>query len=159
MAALRAAVEGLGCADVKTLLNSGNVVYRTSVAPAVAAGRIARAIAEQVGVTCAVVALARDELAAILDANPIDADESAAPRLLVTVFDSAAEARRLEPLAREDWTPERFALGERVAYSLHPDGISKGQLPIAMGKLQKGAGTARNLATLTKLRGMLDAMG
>ena len=48
MADLRALVEGLGYGGVRTLLNSGNVVYDApGVAPAAAAARIERVLANR----------------------------------------------------------------------------------------------------------------
>ncbi|MCA9727704.1 MAG: DUF1697 domain-containing protein, partial [Candidatus Eisenbacteria bacterium] len=71
MADLRAVVKGLGFTDVATLLNSGNLVYTASVAPASAAASIENAIAEELEVESRVTALTAAELRSILDENPL----------------------------------------------------------------------------------------
>src|SRR4051794_32869155 len=50
MADLRAALEDLGYTDVRTLLNSGNVVFTAGVAPGKAAASIEKVLAGELGV-------------------------------------------------------------------------------------------------------------
>ena len=65
MADLRAVVEDLGYADVRTLLNSGNVVFTAPGSSAGdAAGRIGAALEAQLGISSRIVVLAARDLAA-----------------------------------------------------------------------------------------------
>ena len=58
MADLRVLVEGLGHTGVRTVLNSGNVVFtRPASAKGDPAARIEKAIESKLGVSCAVIAL------------------------------------------------------------------------------------------------------
>src|SRR5688500_20243128 len=68
MAELRRLVEELGFTDARTLLNSGNVVF-TARANQVrgAAGRIAKAIADELGVSTTVTVLTEVEIRAIIE--------------------------------------------------------------------------------------------
>src|SRR5580704_6241838 len=72
MADLRALVTELGHADVSTYIQSGNVLFSApGDADAVAlALAMTEAIAAKLGVTSPVVVLTRDELAAVVAANP-----------------------------------------------------------------------------------------
>jgi hypothetical protein len=71
MADLRELVNDLGYDDVRTLLNSGNVVFTSRTTPAKAAARIERGIAERLGVSSRVTVLTGDELATAVDENPL----------------------------------------------------------------------------------------
>jgi uncharacterized protein (DUF1697 family) len=152
MAELRALVEGLGYRDVRTLLNSGNVVFTAPrTAPATAAARIEAALAERLGVTARVTALSAAELAAAVAGNPLLAADRHPSRLLVAVLADPADRRLLVPLTGEDWSPEAVALGARVAYLWCPEGVLASRLPEAVGRALGDGVTTRNWATMTKL--------
>lgn len=152
MADLRALVAELGYGGVRTLLNSGNVVYTApGIAPGKAAARIERALAERTGVAARVMALTAAELAAIVEENPLGKTASDPSRLLVTVLGNPADREKLEPLARQEWTPEHIALGTRAAYLWCPEGVLASRLPEAVGRVLGDAATTRNWSTVTKL--------
>ncbi|HEU0014474.1 MAG TPA: DUF1697 domain-containing protein [Longimicrobium sp.] len=158
MADLRALVAGLGYTDVRTLLNSGNVVYTApGVKPEKAAAAIEKALRERTGVSSRVTVLTAKEVAEIVADNPL-ADEADNPsRLMVTVLTDPADRTRLEPFAKQDWGDERLALGKRVAYQWCPEGIATSTLVEAVGRTLGDAATTRNWATLLKLHALLDA--
>ncbi len=158
MADLRALVEGLGYRDVRTLLNSGNVVFTAPRAsPAAVAARIEAALAERLGLASRVTALAAEELAAAVAGNPLVAGDRDPSRLLVAVSGDSEGLRRLAPLAGEDWSPEALALGARVAYLWCPAGVLEIRLPEAVGRALGDAVTTRNWATMTKLDALLKS--
>lgn len=152
MADLRALVESLGYADVRTLLNSGNVVYSApGVAPGAAAAGIAEALAARLGVAARVVALSAAELAVAVADNPLLGVADNPSRLLVAVLAEPAARACLEPLLEQDWAPEALALGVRVAYLWCPDGVIASRLSAAVGRLLGDGVTSRNWTTMTKL--------
>jgi len=152
MADLRALIEGLGFADVRTLLNSGNVAYSApGVAPARAAARIEAALPERLGVSARVVALAAAELAAAVETNPLAAVAVNPSRLLVAVPTRPAGVELLAPLAERDWGAEALAVGPRVAYLWCPDGVIASALAAAVGRALDDAVTSRNWTTMVKL--------
>lgn len=158
MADLRALVEELGYGNVRTLLNSGNVVFTAPrVSPGSAAKRIEEALVARTGVTSRVTVLTAAELAAIVADNPLRSVASDPTRLLVVVLRDPGDAPRLAPLAAQDWSPEVLALGERVAYLWCPDGLLASRLPEAVGKLLGDAITMRNWATTTKLLALVES--
>ena len=61
------------------------------------------------------------------------------------------------PWPREDWTPEAFALGARVAYLWCPDGILKSRVAAAVERILGQAVTSRNWATMQKLHLLASA--
>jgi uncharacterized protein (DUF1697 family) len=158
MADLRALVEELGFSDVRTLLNSGNVVYTAArVKPSVAAARIEKALPARTGVSAKVVALSAAEVDAIMRNNPLLEAMTEPSRMLVAVLTDPRDLERLEPLAAEIWTPEGVALGERVAYMWCRDGILVSKVVEAVGRALGTAVTMRNWATLTKIHALLES--
>lgn len=156
MADLRALIEELGYRNVRTLLNSGNVVLTAGRTSAATIGqRIERAIDERLGVTARVTVLTREELDAAIDANPLASASSDPSRMLVGVLANPADRTRLEPLAAQDWTPEAMALGPRVAYLWCVDGILESPAATAVNRALGDAVTARNWATMLKLHELL----
>jgi uncharacterized protein (DUF1697 family) len=156
MADLRALVEDLGYGDVRTLLNSGNVVFTApGTAPNAAAARIEEGLATRLGVSARVMVLTAEELAAAVAGNPLLDVADDPSRLLISVLADPADRSRLEPLAGQDWAPEVFALGVRVAYLWCPAGLLASRLPEAVGRLLGDAVTTRNWATLTKLNALV----
>jgi uncharacterized protein (DUF1697 family) len=155
MADLKAAVEGLGYRDVRTLLNSGNVVFTARARPATAAARIEKALVEHTGVSARVTVLTADELMAVVAENPLTTVADDPTRLLVAVFRAPADRSPVEPLRKQDWGSERLAVGSRVAYLWCPDGILASRLPEAVGRALGDAVTMRNWATVLKLRDLV----
>ncbi len=152
MADLRALVAKLGYRDVKTLLNSGNVLFRAPASSRAAHGaRIEKALAEALGVTSRVTVLTVGELAKAVEENPLVSRAHDPSRLLVVVLTNPADRARLAPLARQDWSPEAIAIGTRAVYLWCPPGILASRLQEAVGRVLGDAATARNWATMTRL--------
>jgi len=158
MAELRALCERLGHRDVRTLLNSGNVVFDGGrAAPATSARRIEAAIAAELGVSTRVTVISADELAAIVAARPL-ADVAHDPsRLMIGVLADHAAARRVEPLLAEDWSPEALALGPRAVYFWCPAGTIESRLAQSLARTLGDDVTARNWATISKLHALASA--
>ncbi|HEX8825263.1 MAG TPA: DUF1697 domain-containing protein [Archangium sp.] len=155
MADLRALVEGLGYTDVKTLLNSGNVVFTAPAkAKGNAASRIEAGITQELGVSSRVTVLTATELASVVAENPLQKVATEPSRLLVTFLSNPADRSKLEPLMRRDWGSEVLALGARAAYIWCPEGILASQLPEAVGRVLGDAATTRNWATVMKLHAL-----
>ena len=155
MADLRALVEGLGYGDVRTLLNSGNIVFTVpGTAKGDVASRIEKAIETQLGVSCRVTVITAAELAAIVEENPLLEIADDPSRLLIAVLNDKSDRTRLEPLLKQDWTPDALALGQRVAYMWCTGGLLESRLADAVGRLLRDAVTTRNWATILKLQAL-----
>ena len=159
MADLRQIVEGLGYANVRSLLNSGNVVFHAdATAAAAAAAAIEEALVLKLGVASRVIVLDSDELAAIVAANPLLDVADNHSRLMVFVLGDPAQRARLEALAEQDWGCEQLALGERAAYIWCPEGVLDSAPALALGKQLGDGTTSRNWNTLMKLHAMCSAI-
>ena len=153
MAELRALVESLGYGDVRTLLNSGNVVFSAPkrVDDEGAAERIELAIEDTLGITSRVTVLGASAFAAVVHENPLVAVATEPSRLMVSVFRTAAERVRLLPLTTMEWAPDQLALGSRAAYLWCPSGILESRLSAALVRILGDSVTTRNWSTVSKL--------
>ena len=158
MAELRAVVERLGYGDVRTLLNSGNVVFTaTGRTAATAATRIEHAVAEQLGVRSRITVLSAAELSAALSEHPLRAVADDPSRLMIAVPATAADRGRLKRLLARDWSPDALAIGSRVAFLWCADGILASPLMVEVARLLGDGVTCRNWATMSKLHALIEA--
>jgi uncharacterized protein (DUF1697 family) len=157
MADLRKLFEALGFRDVRTLLNSGNVVF---TGPARGGGdalaRIEKALASRLEVTAPVTLLSAEQVAAAVRENPFGDVAGNPSHLLVVVPLLPLRIRGLKPLLKQPWGPEALALGTRVAYLWCANGVARSPLWAAVERTLERSCTARNIATMTKLMAALE---
>jgi uncharacterized protein (DUF1697 family) len=157
MADLRRVFETLGYTNVRTYLQSGNVVFD---APAgvdgAATTELEAAIADSTGVHSRVLVLASEEFLAIAEDNPL-ADAPDPSRMVVTFLDVAPDEFATVRPSDADLAPERIAFGRSAIYQWCPDGLSSAR--IIPGSLTTSATvtTSRNLRTVNKLVEMVRA--
>lgn len=155
MADLRVLVEGLGYTGVRSVLNSGNLVFRAPNATAQeAAGAIEEALVLKLGVAARVFVLDRDELTAVVDGNPLLDVATDHARLIVFLLGAAVQRDKLAALDSQEWGCERLVLGERAAYVWCPEGMLESAAATSLGKLLGDGGTSRNWNTLLKLHAL-----
>ena len=156
MADLKAVLEDFGYTEVRTLLNSGNVVFTAPKdTPAEAAERIERALLLRLDVAARVVVLTAAELAKVVAENTLLDVADDHSKLLVAVPLNAADMPKLEPLLAQDWDDDAFALGKRAAYLWCTAGNLESRLAKAVSRALKEAVTTRNWATMLKLHELL----
>jgi uncharacterized protein (DUF1697 family) len=153
MADLRTLFEELGYRDVKTLLQSGNVVFTGKVGASTAL-RIEKAIVESLGVSSRITMLSASELARAIKENPLTRIAHNPSRHMIAILKDPADRKLLASLSREDWSPEVFALGKRVAYFWCPDGILESRVAKAIDRSLGDRVTTRNWTTLNKLNAL-----
>lgn len=154
MADLRVLVEGLGYTGVRSLLNSGNLVFRAGATAQEAARAIEEALVLKLGVAARVFVLGHEELRAIIDANPLLGVATDHARLIVFLLGEFAQRDKLAALDSRDWGCERLALGERAAYVWCPEGMLLSAAATSLGKLLGDGSTSRNWNTLLKLHAL-----
>lgn len=156
MADLRAALGRLGFQRVRTLLNSGNVVFETNLSAKSAAARIERAMEKEIGVTASVLVLTADELAAAIQGNRLTRVATNPSRLFVAFL--WAPVKELDAFGKRDWGSEKIALGPRAAYLWCPGGFET-PLVKAFHKAVGAGVTVRNWATVQKLHALAQDGG
>jgi uncharacterized protein (DUF1697 family) len=158
MARLRELLQGLGYTDVATLLQSGNAVFTSQEKnPAQLVKRIEAAIAREFGFEVAVIVRTRDELAAVLKANPLPGAEEAPSQFLVTFLSDVPDPKRLQEIDPAAYLPDEFRVVGREIYARFPKGIGNSKLATVLGGPRLGVTpTARNWSTVTKLLELAD---
>jgi uncharacterized protein (DUF1697 family) len=156
MADLRALVAGLGYTSVRTLLQSGNVVFDAE-SPVTDAGlrRLEAAIIGRTEVSSRVVLVPAAKFRRIALDNPL-ADAADPSRMVVTFLDAVPPAHTAPRPADDELAPERIVFGSEAIYQWCPDGILKSKLPAKFFTQVNGVTTSRNLRTVTKIVAMLD---
>jgi uncharacterized protein (DUF1697 family) len=143
-------MEELGYRDVRTYVNSGNVVFsgtRRSVK------HLEAALAKAFGFDVPVVLRTRDELAAVVKANPLRKVATDSAKYLVVFCAEKASA----DLDANDFAPETFVVRGREVYLWLPGGIGASPLAKVLANKPLGAGsTARNWRTIEKLLELAD---
>jgi uncharacterized protein (DUF1697 family) len=150
MAALRDTCASVGCEDVVTYIQSGNVVLRSSLSADKLRAALEGAIADQLGVSPAVMIRTADEMAAVVDGHPFpEADEK---DLHVGFLHAAPAAPVKQCLAAIDCDPEHLTVVGRQLYLHLPNGMGRAALPVQMERcLRPFPVTVRNWRTVTKL--------
>jgi uncharacterized protein (DUF1697 family) len=148
MADLRAWLTDLGYTDVRTLLQSGNVVLSTSKRPATVRKEVEAALLEGAGFTVDCVLRTAQELRAVVDADPFGDVVTDPSRYLVAFLDVPGKWPTVDPASFE---PERVHLAKREAYFWVPGGIQKSKILAAFPSRKGEVATVRNWNTVTKL--------
>ncbi|HMC51288.1 MAG TPA: DUF1697 domain-containing protein [Acidimicrobiales bacterium] len=147
MAGLRALFESLGCTDVSTYVQSGNVIFTS--AGRVTAKALEAAIEGNLGVATTVVLRTPAELRQVLDANPFPAADTS--KLHVGFMAHLPSAPAAEGLDRARFLPEEFAVTRAEVYLHLPNGMGRAKLPAYLDRRLDVAMTVRNWNTVTKL--------
>lgn len=152
MADLRKLIEELGYRDVKSVLNSGNLVFTADeIEPGAAAAAIEEQMVLKLGVAARVMVLASEELAAVLAENTLLPQASDHARLLVFILGDATLRSAVAPLCAQAWGSDALALGQRAAYVWCAEGVLASAAASALGKQLGDTTTSRNWNTLCKL--------
>jgi len=158
MAALRERLTREGYEEVRTLLQSGNVVLRTP--PERAADlerRLEATLSRGLGITTDVFVRSASDWHEILLGNPFPREAERDPsHLVVTVLRGSPTAKAWGSLASSWEGPERIRGEGRHAYIVYPDGIGRSKL--TLGRIERSLGTrgtARNWNTVQKLDEMV----
>jgi uncharacterized protein (DUF1697 family) len=147
MAELRALCEGLGWSDVRTYIQSGNVVFEAKRPDPEA---LARAIRESYGFEVPVILRTGPELVAARDAQPWG--RAGTEHATVVFLSARPAARAIAKLDPQRSPPDRFEVLGKEVHLLCPNGVARSKLTIDWFEAALGVrATARNWRTLGKL--------
>lgn len=153
MAELRDACAAAGLENVRTHLQSGNVIFARGGSRSAAETTIEKAVESRFGFHADAAVRTAKELADIVAGNPLSATDAPNPSWLVAMFAKATpDADAITRFARGYAGPERVRVRDGVVYIYHADGIARSKLPAAMAKAKLAIdGTARNITVVTAL--------
>ena len=157
MAELRDLLAGMGLEEPRTLLASGNAVFRSDAPAAELEGAIEAAVQECFGLHSDVMIRTPAECAAALAEGPFQAEAKAAPQYAYVMFlkaaPSAAAVAALK--AAVEPMPEGVEVSGREAWLHYPEGAGRSKLTNVLIERKLGVrGTARNWNTVGKLAGL-----
>ena len=154
MADLRAMLEKTGFDDPRTLLVSGNAVFRSSSASADKLEKLLEAASTRhLGVTTDYFVRSASEWRSIIDANPFPSEARRNPgHLVMMCLREAPPPTAVKALQAAIKGRETVRAQGRSAYFLYPDGQGRSKLTIQLIEKTLGTrGTARNWNTVLKL--------
>lgn len=152
MAELRERLSALGYGDVRTLLQSGNVVLDADMPPERLAQEIEREVQARFAVRSPVVVRTREQLAAVVALDPLREVVENDKLYQVSFLSADPLPEAIEKIAAADLTPERFVHVGREIYAWHPNGIQRSPLAKLLSDRRLGVvATARNWSTTVKL--------
>jgi len=156
MADLRAAAEACGYENVRSYIQSGNLVFvAPSATTRAAAERLREVIADTTQVRPDVIVRTRDELASVVEQNPYIRQGADTAHLHV-VFASGEEDASLGSIDLAWYAPEEAAAVGRQLHLFLPTGMGRSKLAVDLARRTGPSGTTRNWRTVTKLLEMAD---
>jgi uncharacterized protein (DUF1697 family) len=160
MAELRAMLEDMGHRQVRTHLQSGNVVLSSDDAPDDVASGIEAELRARFGTDVDVVVRTAGELADVVAANPLADVATDAAKYQVVFLSAPPDPEALRAIDPDAVAPERFSARGREVYVWCPDGVRNSAVLKALGDRRVGAtATARNWNTVTKLLALAEEAG
>jgi uncharacterized protein (DUF1697 family) len=147
MADLRTTFDGLGHTDVRTYIQSGNVVFTAKAgSQEKVRAAIEHAIERDSGLDVSVLLRTPAEMASVVKRNPFGAGA------YVTFLDAKPTAKQVAGIEREKYAPDEFVVDKREVFLRCPNGYGNTKLNNALfeRKLATRA-TTRNWNTVKLL--------
>lgn len=143
MARLGELCQAAGFEEVRSYIQSGNLVLKSSLSEAKVKSALEELLAEELGKAHSAFVRTPQELKEVLADSPY-------PECQVVFFDHSPAKSSLEKVVAPDG--EELCLGKREVYVYYPNGMGKSRLKAPGLK----DGTGRNLNTLRKLLEMAE---
>jgi uncharacterized protein (DUF1697 family) len=144
-------MDAHGFANVRTYIQSGNIVFDSAAKPGPEIGDL---IEGEFGFRPAVLILGASEFRRALDKNPFDVDAGNTAHLFFC--EKTPKSVDFKVLDSLKAASEQYSLIGKVFYLYAPDGVGRSDLATKVGKAFPGVTmTARNLNTVRKLADML----
>src|SRR5689334_2000366 len=157
MSDLRELMAGLGMPDARTLLQSGNVVFRSDLrSPAKVEEILEEAVAQRLGLKTDFFVRTAQEMNTVVADNPFPREAKQDPGHLVVGFlKDAPERAAVSALQKAIVGREVVRAVGRHTYVVYPDGIGRSKLTSALVEKKLGTrGTGRNWNTVLKLQAL-----
>lgn len=143
MADLRAMADAAGFADVRTYIQSGNLVFSSADTPSAVKLALEKRITDYANKPVRVVVRTAHEMQGVLNANPFPHAEPS--KVGVLFLDESPPSDTIETAKGQ--ADEEIELGEREIFIHYPSGMGRTKLQLAA----MSEGTVRNINTVHKL--------
>jgi uncharacterized protein (DUF1697 family) len=144
MKELASLCSGIGCQDVRTYIQSGNVIFKSELSEEQVRSCLEKALEKRMGKPIGVMVRTPAEMRAILSRNPFPDKE---PAKVAVAFLTAPPPK---DLVKNIAAPggEQVEPGKREVYIYYPEGMGRSRLKLP---LEGAATTVRNINTVAKL--------
>jgi len=160
MKELKPVLEKSGCVDVRTYIQSGNVILSSPIADVEKLSKqLTAAVSKSHGFEPWVLLLTFAELKRAAAGNPFPAADKKPQTVHLFFLADAPKGHDLKAIEAIKTRTEAFALKGKVFYLYTPDGFGQSKLAARAEKLLGVAATARNWRTVTTLLGMAKITG
>lgn len=157
MKELTGVLEDMGCANVKTYIQSGNAVFGSTSTTARLAEDIAAEIVGRRGFRPHVLVLEKSEFEQAIENNPFRGGEHDPRALHFGFLDAVPPSPDLSNLEALRAPDERFELVGQVFYLFAPAGVGRSRLAAKTEKALGVSMTDRNWNTVSKIMSMLGS--
>jgi len=144
MADLRSLAESIGLENVRTYIQSGNLLFESEKAEEMLTRELENSIRDYLGKDILVVIRTDKKLRSLVEDNPFP--HSNPSYVGVMLFAKPVEDSFLEGVSTLG--DEEMVIGKREVYINYPDGMGRSKLKLPK---EEKLGTTRNINTLTKL--------
>jgi uncharacterized protein (DUF1697 family) len=148
---LTVALAGIGLKDVRTYIQSGNVVFSSAKAATRLASEIERCIEKKFGFHSKTFVLSVGDLQRAAAGNPFPQADQEPKTLHLFFLAKPAKSPQLDAMNELKTKSEQFVLTNKVFYFYAPEGIGISKLAAKAGRLLGVEMTARNWRTVRKL--------
>jgi uncharacterized protein (DUF1697 family) len=144
-------LEAIGLKNVRTYIQSGNVIFNSAKQPARLAAEIEGCIEKKFGFHSKTFVLSVQDLQRAAKANPFPQADAEPKTLHLFFLAEPAKDAKLDAMNELKAKSEQFVLKEKVFYFYTPQGFGTSKLAAKVGKLLGVDMTARNWRTVGKL--------
>ncbi|MEK7266208.1 MAG: DUF1697 domain-containing protein [Pseudomonadota bacterium] len=153
MKAFAAALEGLGCENVKTYIQSGNAIFDGEASAADIAGAVKKAA----GFTPHVFVISAAALGKAARANPFSKEAAASGKSVhLFLLEAPPAAEAAEALGKLKHPREDFAIGGKTLYLYTPEGVAGSKIAERIDRVLGTTTTARNWNTIEALLALAE---
>jgi uncharacterized protein (DUF1697 family) len=157
MPELREALASAGFENVRTYVQSGNVVLETPGNPAQTARSVEQVVARRLGLQIPVVVRTKAQLARVVEKNPLAGVAKDPKRYQVSFLASKLDPAKVKKLEAAAAGEERLVVDGREIYAWHDAGVARSKLWAALAAKHLGVtATARNWTTVEALLALAD---
>ena len=147
---LSALCSGLGFETVRTYIQSGNVVFASTLTEREIASSLEKVLLAKMGKQIHVMVRTQREMNLVLKNNPFKIEDPA--RVAVAFLPSAPPAGLMKKVVAPGG--ERVWPGKREIYVYYPDGMGRSKLKLPLSDMVV---TVRNMNTVRKLVAMMES--
>jgi len=150
----------LGFHDVKTYIQSGNIIFGNprNESASVISANIEKSIQKRFNLNVSVMTRTSGELRNLFSANPFLDEQDFDPAKNAVIFlNEKPTDNQIRKVADTDYPPDKFRVSDKEIFIYCPNGFGRTKLYTGFFEKKMGVvGTARNWKTITTILGLVE---